>query len=186
MPCAALVARPSAPAARPLLLTRSHSSASFLGHLTLTPQPAHIIPPQRVPVQLKCAVPKKLMACLEASSASGEVKELPLWLAKGLNTAGYVEPSFPTAYKERSLQKMKAGASSVQLGQRYPYFYHLGTEMALLDNTQKGYEVLETLQEAFAMRYKEILDRFHNTGESILVIHTPTLSAAFPLPFLML
>jgi len=139
-----------------------------------------------VPVQLRCAVPKKLMACLEASSASGEVKELPLWLAKGLNTAGFVDPSFPTAYKERSLQKMKAGASSVQLGQRYPYFYLLGTEMALLDNTQKGYEVLETLQEAFAMRYKEILDRFHNTGEVILETHAPTLRAVLPFPFLML
>jgi len=129
------------------------------------PVPRGPAPPQRVPVQLRCAVPKKLMGCIEASSSSGEVKELPLWLAKGLHNSGYVDSSFPAAYKERSLQKMKAGASSLQLGQRYPYFYHLGTEVALLDNTQKGYEVLETLQEAFAMRYKEILDRFHNTGE---------------------
>jgi hypothetical protein len=36
------------------------------------------------------------------------------------------------------------------------------------------------------MRYKEILDRFHNTGEVILETHAPTLRAVLPFPFLLL
>ena len=72
------------------------------------------------------------------------------------------------------MQKMKAGASTVHLGQRYPYFYELGTEVAILDATQAGMEVVKTLEGAFAQRYKGILDRFHNTGTPPLALPPPS------------
>ena len=99
---------------------------------------------------------------LDANSSATELKEMPLWLAKGLKKQGFVSTWLPKTYSERSMQKMKAGASTVHLGQRYPYFYELGTEVAILDATQAGMEVVKTLEGAFAQRYKGILDRFHN------------------------
>ncbi len=109
--------------------------------------------------------PKNLATLLEASSSSGEVKELPLWLAKGLKKPGFLQTEMPKAYSQRSLQKIQAGASSVPLGQRHAYFYDLGAEVSLLDNTQRGVDVINTLGDAFAERWKHIFDRFHNTGE---------------------
>jgi len=121
---------------------------------------------QRIPVEMNCQIPKALMTLLEAnSSGTTEVKELPLWLARGLKKSGFVNTSMPKAYGVRSLQKIKAGAAEVQLGQRYPYFYDVGAEVALLDGTQTGYDVVKTLEDGFAQRYKIILDRFHNTGK---------------------
>jgi hypothetical protein len=109
--------------------------------------------------------PKNLATLLEASSSSGELKELPLWLAKGLKKPGFLQTEMPKAYSQRSLQKIQAGASSVPLGQRHAYFYDLGAEVSLLDNTQRGVDVMNTLGDAFAERWKQIFDRFHNTGE---------------------
>ena len=50
------------------------------------------------------------------------------------------------------------------LGQRHQYFYDFGTEVAKLDGTQAGVEVIKTLEIAMAQRYKNILDRCQNTG----------------------
>lgn len=115
------------------------------------------------------APPPKALASLLDTNSSGEIKELPLWMAKGLknhmhNTTG-IQTQMPKAYSNRSLQKMQAGATSVPLGQRHAYFYDLGAEVSLLDNTQQGIEVMNTLGAAFAQRWKDIFDRFHNTGE---------------------
>ena len=129
---------------------------------------------QRVPVETSVPVPKVLMSLLDANSSATELKEMPLWLAKGLKKQGFVSTWLPKTYSERSMQKMKAGASTVHLGQRYPYFYELGTEVAILDATQAGMEVVKTLEGAFAQRYKGILDRFHNTGNPHLALPPPS------------
>lgn len=119
---------------------------------------------QKVPVAFNCKMPKTLMSLLEAGSSTAEIKELPLWLAKGLKKSNFLNTELPKSYGSRSLQKIKAGASSVSLGQHHPYFYDFGVEVSLLDETQDGMNVLKTLELAFGQRYKNILDRFHNTG----------------------
>jgi hypothetical protein len=138
--------------------------------------------PQRVPVDMHLPVPAALMSVLEASSSTSDVKELPLWLAKGLKKSNLLSVQVPKTYGPRSLQKIKAGAAAVSLGQHHPYFYEVGIEVAMLDKTQEAHDMLKTLEAAFSQRYKNILDRFHNTGNTVLltiVIYSPLCFPSF-------
>ena len=138
--------------------------------------------PQRVPVDMHFPVPAALMSVLEASSSTSDVKELPLWLAKGLKKGNFLSVQMPKTYGPRSLQKMKSGAVAVPLGQHHPYFYEVGIEVAMLDKTQEAHDMLKSLEHAFAQRYKNILDRFHNTGNTL----TPHNCDLFPFGFFVL
>jgi hypothetical protein len=152
-----------------LVASPRHAACSGHVHLTMLVR----VSLQRIPVHMTAPPPKALAVLLDANS-SGEMKELPLWMAKSLkqdaSTSECIQTQMPKAYSNRSLQKMQAGATSVPLGQRHAYFYDLGAEVSLLDKTQQGIEVMNTLGAAFAERWKDIFDRFHNTGKTIVFL----------------
>ena len=164
------------------MLVRLTLSSPFLPLFIAHSDHIFSLRPQRVPVDMHFPVPAALMSVLEASSSTSDVKELPLWLAKGLKKSNLLSVQVPKTYGPRSLQKIKAGAAAVSLGQHHPYFYEVGIEVAMLDKTQEAHDMLKTLEAAFSQRYKNILDRFHNTGNTL----TPHNCDLFPFGFFVL
>mmetsp|Transcript_42704 Transcript_42704/g.100672 ORF Transcript_42704/g.100672 Transcript_42704/m.100672 type:complete len:194 (-) Transcript_42704:32-613(-) len=133
-----------------------------------------------VPVTFKYAIPDELAQILDAKTTNGnsEVKELPLWLTRELSSRHFLEHHTPRAFRQKELSKLKAGAAAVPLGQRHPYFYDLGIEVAKMDADQAGQELVDRLSAAFRERYKVILDRFQNTDDrnSAKFLQTLTIS----------
>jgi hypothetical protein len=112
---------------------------------------------QFLPIQLAYDVTPPLAQLFDSSAGARDVKELPLWLVKGLVTMAFGKTATPKIYSKKTLAKLKASASHQLLHHLSPYYYEVGCEVSELLGDA---EINIAITAAYVQRYKDILDRF--------------------------
>uniref|UniRef100_A0A7S1HKM5 GINS subunit domain-containing protein n=1 Tax=Hemiselmis andersenii TaxID=464988 RepID=A0A7S1HKM5_HEMAN len=113
-----------------------------------------------VPVEFQVRLTKGLANILDAPA--GEVKELPLWLARALDSKDYVYARVPRTHSKPTLAALKVDASKHSLSKLNPYYYEAGIDLSIMTNDA---ELVQALMISFARRYKDILERYDHTED---------------------
>ncbi|GMH15399.1 hypothetical protein Nepgr_017240 [Nepenthes gracilis] len=103
---------------------------------------------------------------LDPSSETNNIEqgakvELPFWLAAELQRRQAAMMSIPPCFNQTTRKEIQADAGSVDLRSRCPYFYELGSKIALVVGDQT---IGSFLLYAFMNRYKEVLSKSHTAA----------------------
>lgn len=113
---------------------------------------------------------------LEPGSTSNNVEagakvDVPLWLAAALSRRGLTSFALPEVYNERHRRRLNAGAETMNLKGRCPYFYDVGNKC---NEHLRDPELSALLSKTYATRYRELISKGLSSvsGEDVLELQS--------------
>lgn len=128
-----------------------------------------------VPTRFKFGV-LGIAKALEPGSTGNDVEaggkvDAPLWLAGALTRRGMTTFTLPDVYSERFRRRLNAGAETMNLKGRCPYFYDVGNKC---NEFMQDLELSALLSKTYATRYRELISKGLSTvsGEDVLELQS--------------
>lgn len=103
--------------------------------------------------------------------APGSKVDTPLWLAAALTRRNMTTFSLPEVYNERHRRRLNAGAETMNLKGRCPYFYDVGNKC---NEFLHDLDLSAMLSKTYATRYRELISKGLSTvtGEDVLELQS--------------